>query len=477
MTEIHAFDPDGTPSPGAQTALDSAVAAIPDSVLDPQVASYLLPGMETRSKLTTTLRDLTTPAGLAPLKARLHLRDTHPVFLAFAGSSTTAGTNVTAEFRWVNRIAEKVTTTPVPHNIAALRLVDIWDEPGISLANIGRSGATSETYLTLEEATEIGGMNPALVMHSVGANDNLVYLSTGSTADWAANVEARIDAIDAAATLPVGHVLMHQHQRFDFANRPQVHPWEAYLVEAQNIATRRRNVSVLNLDQYFRAVGIPDSDPLGMMESDKAHVNADGYAFYAEVIGDFLRLPPFVVKTLVDDDFERLDSPASLGRARTGQAWTVHSEDGLTWGIADGAAGPTSPSGRGFVSVDAATTDVTVRTYLAATASSGGAVAGIAAWVDGPGNGVYVAARQSYYEFGVVAGGSRQIISRPGPPPVVGDVIELVTRGTAVDVHINGARWGGHSNLTALPRATGVGFYSLGGSAGTARFDAITVTG
>ena len=41
MTEIHAFDPDGTPSPGAQAALDSAVAAIPESILDPQIASYV----------------------------------------------------------------------------------------------------------------------------------------------------------------------------------------------------------------------------------------------------------------------------------------------------------------------------------------------------------------------------------------------------------------------------------------------------
>lgn len=41
MTEIHAFDPDGTPSPGAQTALDAAVAAIPESVLDPQIAAYV----------------------------------------------------------------------------------------------------------------------------------------------------------------------------------------------------------------------------------------------------------------------------------------------------------------------------------------------------------------------------------------------------------------------------------------------------
>ena len=31
MTEIHAFDPDGTPSPGAQIALDGAVAAIPEA--------------------------------------------------------------------------------------------------------------------------------------------------------------------------------------------------------------------------------------------------------------------------------------------------------------------------------------------------------------------------------------------------------------------------------------------------------------
>ena len=29
MTEIHAFDPDGTPSPGAQTALDAATEGLP----------------------------------------------------------------------------------------------------------------------------------------------------------------------------------------------------------------------------------------------------------------------------------------------------------------------------------------------------------------------------------------------------------------------------------------------------------------
>ena len=53
MTEIHAFDPDGTPSPGAQAALDLAVAAIPESILDPQVASYVSAPTATREALDT----------------------------------------------------------------------------------------------------------------------------------------------------------------------------------------------------------------------------------------------------------------------------------------------------------------------------------------------------------------------------------------------------------------------------------------
>lgn len=48
MTEIHAFDPDGTPSPGAQTALDNALGNIPEIALDPQIASLIGP-MQTTS--------------------------------------------------------------------------------------------------------------------------------------------------------------------------------------------------------------------------------------------------------------------------------------------------------------------------------------------------------------------------------------------------------------------------------------------
>lgn len=56
MTEVHAFDPDGTPSPGAQIALDSAVAAIPESILDPQVATYVDGPTSTRAALDKVYR-------------------------------------------------------------------------------------------------------------------------------------------------------------------------------------------------------------------------------------------------------------------------------------------------------------------------------------------------------------------------------------------------------------------------------------
>ena len=61
MTEIHAFDPDGTPSPGAQTALDSAVAAIPESVLDPKVASYIGASTATTAALDSRFQRGYTP--------------------------------------------------------------------------------------------------------------------------------------------------------------------------------------------------------------------------------------------------------------------------------------------------------------------------------------------------------------------------------------------------------------------------------
>ena len=50
MTEIHAFDPDGTPSPGAQTALDAAVAAIP-------AAELSTPGLITLGEVSARASD------------------------------------------------------------------------------------------------------------------------------------------------------------------------------------------------------------------------------------------------------------------------------------------------------------------------------------------------------------------------------------------------------------------------------------
>ena len=58
MTEIHAFDPDGTPSPGAE----AGVSAIMATTLDPQVASYVATATQTRAALDESYTQKPAPA-------------------------------------------------------------------------------------------------------------------------------------------------------------------------------------------------------------------------------------------------------------------------------------------------------------------------------------------------------------------------------------------------------------------------------
>lgn len=267
-------------------------------------------------------------SALGVVRARVLARAAAPVPLVFAGSSTTRGGNVAVVNRWVDRIAATVTDLPVKQTYEIAR--DSVPFPtGITFVNMGRTGHNSGTYMTVAEATIIGGWNPAMVMHSIGAND---AVSMYSPQQVGANIAARIDAIDAAATLPVAHVLMHQHERQDTTLRE---PWPNYLAGLRTIAASRPNVAVLDLASTFDTLGIADTDPMGIMAADLVHVNTTGHALYSDLIGAYLPLPlkavtggttppdpdPIEPEVLVADSFDRADGPLGGSTSQTGHVW------------------------------------------------------------------------------------------------------------------------------------------------------------
>ena len=138
MTEIHAFDPDGTPSPGAQTALDAATAGLAtqadissatNNLASQEDVGEAVQGLASRTELTAainaipdadaTQRGLMTPMAVktlsdvvAPplsrrvLRAALEGQRTTGVGVIFAGSSTIQGDKATStDRRPVQRIS------------------------------------------------------------------------------------------------------------------------------------------------------------------------------------------------------------------------------------------------------------------------------------------------------------------------------------------------------------------------------------
>ena len=136
MTEIHAFDPDGTPSPGAQAALDSATASLaPTSYVDDAVAD--------RASVASV-------AGIATRLAPIDGLTDAPVYIyvdGATGSDETGDGSTGAKFATIQRAVNSI-----PKIINQDRLIRVqagtYDEDvyirGISGANIAIQKAGPE---------------------------------------------------------------------------------------------------------------------------------------------------------------------------------------------------------------------------------------------------------------------------------------------------------------------------------------------
>lgn len=217
----------------------------------------------------------------AVLYAALALRDIRPVVMVTAGSSTTAGVGASsAERRWVDRLSAAIHAgyplasggpQPAPVSLEHA-VVEQTSSPGVRFVNAGVGGTRSDTYLTPSSRGRISALDPFVIFHMVGSND----IHDGVRASvYEKNMTAQLDALDAAVEVPHVHVLIQQHRR----TQKSLAEWRAFGDALREVAASRTNALMLDVSPAFEAIGVPGSDPYGMLADDLVHLTDAGHAY------------------------------------------------------------------------------------------------------------------------------------------------------------------------------------------------------
>lgn len=275
MTEIHAFDPDGTPSPGAQAALDGVAATIPDATTGQR-------GMMTAQAVQDLARLSTTPLSRRALQGALRQQRTTGVSVIFAGSSTIQGHQATStDRRPAQRISSYLTSRPAQTAVSGSAPTN-----GVQVWAWGIGGSTSANYLTSAHYTAVGSIKPVLMVHMVGSND---WSGSRTPAQYETSMRSHLSALKAASPDTV-HLLVGQHQR----NSPATgsHPWEDYTAALRTLAEEDPGrVEFLDLWPRYAVIGIPGADPWGWLHSDGIHLTDGSYKVLADWLAEHLGIP------------------------------------------------------------------------------------------------------------------------------------------------------------------------------------------
>ena len=311
MTEIHAFDPDGTASPGAQIALSAATGGLAtraevEGVVDGHVSEAVaglaseayvgaaigaIPdatteqrGMMTAASVADLSRLTTEPLSRRALQAALRGQRAKGVGIVFAGSSTIQGHQATStDRRPVQRISAYLTPRAAS---AAVRDNSVTPADGVQVWAWGVGGKTSANYLTSEHYAAVGSIKPVLMVHMIGSND---WSGSRTPAQYDASMRACLASLKTASPDTV-HLLIGQHQRNSPASGS--HPWEAYTDVLRALAEEDpERIEFLDLWDRYAAIGIPGSDPWGWLHSDGVHLVDHSYRVLADWLADHLGIP------------------------------------------------------------------------------------------------------------------------------------------------------------------------------------------
>jgi lysophospholipase L1-like esterase len=257
---------------------------------------------------------------LIKLRASVAGRDTRPVVIAFAGSSTVAGTGAaTPGQRAVNLVSDSIqavypTAKPTAVRTLAQALAAAPLPNGLHFVNAGVGGTLASNYLTATTGSQLATLNPNAVVHVVGSND---FASNIPVTDYKANLQARIAQLKASATVPQVHILIHAHERRDVVGE---YAWEDYGTAMQDIAEADpENVVFLDTTPFYAAIGFPATDALGYFSGDNIHLSTAGHAYFADLICASLEITPerlkFPTYRVASDSFAGTNSTDISGRA------------------------------------------------------------------------------------------------------------------------------------------------------------------
>src|SRR5690606_29920895 len=141
-----------------------------------------------------------------------------------------------------------------------------FTRPGVHVYNGAEGGTTAATFLTDAESQRLADLDPALLIVCATAND---YTAQTPPATFEAQMRSRLEYLDARLARPCQIVLVHQFARLDFD--PPAYPNSAYGDALRAIASSRADTVFVEYASTFAAVGVPGSDPLGLVDSDRYH--------------------------------------------------------------------------------------------------------------------------------------------------------------------------------------------------------------
>lgn len=322
------------------------------------------------------------PASHRLLRVLLATRDSGPRPLVYCGSSTTAGSNATAEARrYVNLLTAALQAAfPLRTGAVSPAMRTLSQAAGASLTagvqgvNAGVGGTTASNYLTSTTRGQIAGLAPTMILHMVGSND---YASKIAVATYKANVRTQIDALDSAISTPHVHVLVQPYERGDVTNPAA--PWSAYgtaLRELADADLARR--LYLDISEPYTAAGVPSPDPLDLLDTDLVHQTDAGHAAMAELLRDALgvQLTTAAISGGSSGDTTAPSVPTGLiatpGNAQVVLDWTDATDNvGVTgYRVRRGGALVGSPSASAFT--DTGLTNGTAYSYTVAAMDAAG---------------------------------------------------------------------------------------------------------
>lgn len=244
------------------------------------------------------------PLSSAALGAALAQQHSTGAALVFTGSSTMMGGRPTDDdHRIVNRIA----------NYLGAELTDSTSSPsvpssGVAVFQYSKGNTRSDTYLTAAKVTAVGQIKPVVMVHAVGSND---YYDQQDPSTYRTNLEDWLDQLRDVSPDTV-HLYVVQHGRNDMSDT--THAWEDYTEALQELQDGHPDhVDVLDLSGDFAAMGIPGSDPWGLLYTDNVHLNDAGNRALAHLLCAHLgiRIPDGRSELYSDDDTQGGDPAAT----------------------------------------------------------------------------------------------------------------------------------------------------------------------